>query len=93
LKKFAKDHGLDYVLMINQRSDCRIPKLKDAISYAKALNVSVEELCNGKRLNPETLDPRIKAIADCLASDPEKLDAVEVLLFEKKHGNSGVMVS
>lgn len=33
-------------------------------------------------------DARIIAIANALEADPEKLDAVEVLLFDKKVGQS-----
>jgi len=31
---------------------------------------------------------RIRAIVDCLSKDPDKLDAVEILLFGKKAGQS-----
>ena len=88
LKAFSKDNGLDYVRIVNQRSDCRIPKLEDAFAIANALNVSIEYLITGENKQMK-YSPRIKAIADLLTNDTARLDAVEVLLFgEKKAGTS-----
>lgn len=82
LKVFAKKSGLDYVRLTNQRSDCRIPKLEDAYMISVALGCSIEYLITGEESH--RYDARIIAIANALEADPEKLDAVEVLLFDKK---------
>lgn len=86
LKVFAKENGLDYVRLTNQRSDCRIPKLEDAYKLSAALGCSIEYLINGEENHK--YNARITAIADALEADPDKLDAVETLLFNKKVGQS-----
>lgn len=86
LKNFAKRNGLDYVRLTNQRSDGRIPKLEDAYRISVALGCSIEYLITGE--DGHRYSARVKAVADALESDPEKLDAVEVLLFGKKAGQS-----
>ena len=86
LKVFAKRNGLDYIRLVNQRSDCRIPKLEDAYLLSVALGCSLEYLITGKE--EHRYEARVKAVADVLESDSEKLDAVEILLFGKKAGAS-----
>ena len=86
LKTFAKRNNLDYVRLTNQRSDCRIPKLEDAYQLSVALGCSMESLITGQ--DERKPNPRIEAIAQYLDEHPEKLDAIEVLLFEKNAGLS-----
>ena len=86
LKVFAKRNGLDYIRLVNQRSDCRIPKLEDAYLLSVALGCSLEYLITGKE--EHRYDARVIAIANSLAANPDKLDAVEILLFGKKAGQS-----
>ena len=86
LKDFAKQNGLDYVRLTSQRSDCRIPKLEDAYKLSVALGCNIEYLITGE-INHK-YNARIAAIANALEADPDKLDAVEILLFDKKVGQS-----
>lgn len=86
LKVFAKRNGIDYVRLTNQRSDCRIPKLEDAYRLSIALGCSLESLITGEEIR--TPNPRINAIVKYLDTHPEKLDAIEILLFEKSAGQS-----
>lgn len=86
LKTFAKANGLDYIRLTNQRSDCRIPKLEDAFRISVALGCSMEYLLTGEIA--QNYNARIIAIANALEANPDKLDAVEILLFDKKAGQS-----
>ena len=62
-----------------------LPRLDTAYQIASALGVSVEFLLTGKE---RISNPRLDAILNTLMADPDKLDAVEVLLFGKKAGAS-----
>lgn len=68
IKDFAREHGFDYVRIINQRSDCRLPKLEDACALAHALNTNVEYLLTGEApvslpVTMEGMDDIVEALA------------------------------
>lgn len=82
LKELAKTYNLDYVRIVNQRSDCRIPKLEDAFSLSKALGVSIEYLLTGEEINISPYPPRIDKIARHLMKIPSRdLDTIESMVF------------
>ena len=73
IKDFALDHDLDYVRIVNQRSDCRLPKLEDACALADALGTTVEYLMTGEE--PSSRYARIQDIIDWLmAKSDAELD-------------------
>lgn len=80
LKEFVREHGLDYVRVTNQRSDCRMPKINDLYAIAQSLNVSIEYLLTGKDTKLQAYPPRIQAVVDILLEDDTKLNAVCTLL-------------
>ena len=90
-KSVCESAGLNYLSIANRKSGKTpsLPRLESAVLLAKALGVSVESLFNEKE--PISEDPRIIAIVKCLEREPEKLDAVEILLFNKKVGQSSMV--
>lgn len=85
IAEIARSEGLKYQRLKEQRSDNTLPRADYAYLIAKDIGVSVESLFTGVYHSDE---PRIDAIARYLSQNPEKLDAVEVLLFDKKVGQS-----
>lgn len=88
LKDLCDKAGLNYNSIRNRKSGdvYSLPRMESGYQIAKALGVSLEYLLTGE--TDRSYNARIRAIADALESDPEKLDAVEVLLFDKKVGQS-----
>lgn len=86
-KSFCEENGLNYLSLANRKSGANpsLPRLDTAYQIASSLGVSVEFLLTGKE---RISNPRLDAILNTLMADPDKLDAVEVLLFGKKAGAS-----
>lgn len=62
------------------------PRSDSLQKMSKCLDVSMDYLMTGEE--DFRLNPRVMAIAKFLSDHPEKLDAIEVLLFEKNAGQS-----
>jgi len=88
LKDVCEKAGLNYTSVRNRRSGAvySLPRLENGYQLAHNLGVSLEYLLTGQKTIP--YNARIKAIADSLVTDPDRLDAVEILLFGKKAGVS-----
>lgn len=88
LKDLCHRAGLNYNSVRNRKSGkvyC-LPRLGTGYAIAQALGVTLEYLLTGK--TGKSPDPRINAIASYLEEHPDKMDAIEVLLFEKNAGQS-----
>ena len=59
------------------------------MQMCQILNVSMEYMMTGEE--EYRLNPRVVAIADFLEKNPEKLDAIETILFDKKVGQSSML--
>ena len=81
----SRSENLKYQRLKEQRSDNTIPRADDAFLIAKSIGVSVEQLFNA---DVPIREPRIDAIVRHLRANPDTLDAVEVILFGKKAGQS-----
>ena len=88
LKDLCEKAGLNYNSIRNRKSGnvYSLPRMENGLLLAKALGVSMEYLLTGEKNH--IYNPRVKAVADALENDSEKLDAVEILLFGKKVGQS-----
>lgn len=90
IKDFAVKNGFDYIRIINQRSDCRLPKLEDAYALASALGVSVEYLLTGQGDSP----PRNTANDDIISrldiATPEECDMVRRMLGLTVHERKSI---
>lgn len=82
----ADEIGMKAQTIREQRSNNTLPKVNYLYNIASVLGVSMEYLLTGHKALD--YDARIIAIADSLAANPDKLDAVEILLFGKKAGQS-----
>ena len=78
VKELAIQSGLDYVRIVNQRSDCRLPKCEDVLIMAQYLGVSMEYLLTGESEQMPALSPRVQA----LALKMEKLTDVQLDVIE-----------
>ena len=65
------------------------PRADSLYDISRTLGVSVEYLFTGKEENH--FSPRVQAIAIYLENNPEKVDAIEILLFEKSVGQSSMV--
>ena len=72
----------------NWRSRLTIPQADELFLVAEALDVSMEYLLTGQTTKVQIYSARVKAVADELQKDQDKLGAVEVLLFGKNAGAS-----
>lgn len=86
INQVAEQIGMKAQTIREQRSNNALPKTADLYNMAMLLNVSMEFLLTGHR--PLEYDARVIAIANSLAANPDKLDAVEILLFGEKAGAS-----
>lgn len=70
-----------------QRSNNMLPKISFIYKMASFFSVPIEYLLTGKNeyMHP---DPRIQGIIRVLEENPDMLDAIETLLFEKNAGQS-----
>ena len=82
--------GLDYNKVKHNRSDVRLMNCIETNAIAQALGTTMEYLLTGES-SSVSYSPRVKAVADVLQNDDDKLGAVEVLLFGKKAGASSVL--
>lgn len=90
IKELSAMTGIDYVRLINQRSDCRMPKVEDIYLMSKALKTSIEYLVTGedKQQDATSLSKDIQEVVDVLMLSPSKLASVRVLLgLEDKRGH------
>lgn len=85
IAEIAREQGLKYQRLKEQRSDNTIPRADYAYLIAKSIGVSVESLFTGKR---EVTDPRIEAVVKFLKEDEEKLASFEALFFGGVAGQS-----
>ena len=65
------------------------PRADILMQMCQILNVSMEYMMTGEE--EYRLNPRVVAIADFLEKNPEKLDAIETILFDKKVGQSSML--
>ena len=72
----------------NWRTRLTIPQADELFLVAEALDVSMEYLLTGQTTKVQIYSARVKAVADELQKDQDKLGAVEVLLFGKNAGAS-----
>ena len=86
INQIADDIRMKAQTIREQRSNNALPKTNDLYNMASRLGVSMEYLLTGKK--SLRLNQRVMAIAQYLEDHPEKLDAIEVLLFEKSAGQS-----
>ena len=86
LEQIASMVGVKHQSIRDQRSKDLIPKSETVYKIAKRLNASMEYLLAGE--TEIRYSPRVNAIANYLETNPEKLDAIEILLFEKSVGQS-----
>ena len=83
--EIAREQGLKYQRLKEQRSDNTIPRADYAYLIAKSVGVSVESLFTGKRT---VTDPRIDAVVRYLKEDEERLASFEALFFGGDVGQS-----
>ena len=87
LNVFCERAGLDYNKVKHNRSDLRLMNCMETLAIAETLGTTMEYLLTGER-KEVFYSPRVRAIADALEQDQDRLSAVEILLFGKPAGAS-----
>lgn len=88
LNDICKGTGIKLARMKSLRTRLAIPQADDLFLISSFLNVSMEFLLTGQTTKVQIYSARVKAVADELQRDQDKLGAVEVLLFGKNAGAS-----
>lgn len=87
VKQLTDLSGIEYSRVKRNRSDERMPSVEDVYKLSSTLNIPMEYLLTGET-KQVFYSPRVRAIAEALEKDEERLGAVEVLLFGKNAGQS-----